>query len=207
MESETSSPRGDNLASKDDVRVYLFGKKKEKKPSRTFSSFPLFQRQKRSTQPEATMLVLNDILIDERVFVLDGKYKGGRGSVCGKTPTKARVRFDKRVRGEKEANVLPSMLNHIVVPQAASKKENPGPALNKKEIRMLWNSPELQGLGRLLARLGIHPSNNVSLEVCLERAYETSCRSLEEDLESTWGAKPPTKGTRKEGPAQQPKEE
>lgn len=48
-------------------------------------------------------LIFEDILIEERVFVLSGKYEKGRGMVCGKTPTMVRVRFDKLTAGKMEA--------------------------------------------------------------------------------------------------------
>ena len=142
-------------------------------------------------------LIFEDIPIDERVAVLGGKYMGARGAVYGKTGTRVRVRFDERVMGEMKGNILPYMLCHIWVPQAASKEEKPATPPNKREVRMIWKSPELQGLGRLLARLNIDPSNSRSLEVCLNRAYEESCRDLEEEPESTWEKKTPGKKDRK----------
>ena len=148
-------------------------------------------------------LVYDDILIDERVFVMSGKYTGARGAVCGKTPTMIRVRFDEHTAGELVGNTRASMLCHIFVEPAAKPegkadtKANPKSKryttpIDEKEMRKLWSSPELQQLGGLLARLGIDPTKSRPLKVCLERSYKLSCRSLEQEMESTWGSKAPS---------------
>ena len=55
---------------------------------------------------------------------------------------------------------------------------------------MIWSSPELQGLGQVLARMRIDPKNSRALEVCLGRAYEKSCRELDQEMESSWDVYP-----------------
>ena len=151
------------------------------------------------------------IKIDERVFVLRGKFEGGRGAVCGISPTMIRVRFDERTAGARQAHVYASMLCHIYVPPEAGSagkadtqvnpnyKRHTSP-VNEKEVRMLWSSPEVQGLGGLLARLGIDPTKSRPLKVCLERSYKSSCRSLQEEMESTWGTKTSSSGPCKSEP-------
>ena len=143
--------------------------------------------------------------------MLSGKYMYARGVVYGKTKTtQAKVRFDKRTKGNLVANIKPAFLERIAVNQEASggtrrappppdvKQEASGgtrrapPPPDEKEVRLIWNSTELQGLGLMLARMRIDPKNRRALEVCLGRAYEKSCRVLDqEELESSWDIYPP----------------
>ena len=94
-------------------------------------------------------LIFEDILIDERVFVLSGNFERGRGVVCGKTPTMVRAQFDKHTAGEMKACVYASMLYHIYVPPAARSEGKPAakaaPAterkttpIDEKELRMIF---------------------------------------------------------------------
>ena len=146
-------------------------------------------------------LVHKLIKIDERVFVMRGKYKNGRGVVCGKTPDRIRVRFDKKTAGELQGNCCASMLCHIYEPpiaksegkadtKAGPKPQKPASPVDEREMNMLWTSPEVQSLGGLLARLEIDPTRSRPLKVCLERAYKASRRSLLKEMESTWENEP-----------------
>ena len=81
-------------------------------------------------------------------------------------------------------NLPPEVLERISKQQGASERKEKSQPPDKKEIRTIWNSPELQGLGRILARLKIDPANSRALEVCLDRAYDASYRALDEELKA-----------------------